>query len=148
MAASTQYQDFTTSPRLKIAALWASMLFVFVYVDLFSLFRSDVRADIEAGEIFGFTIGQGYLLGVTAYVALPSLLLSLTVVLPARATRMTNLVAAALYALTVIGGTVGESYYYYVLGSVLEVVLLVGIVYYAWTWPTVSGSRSAPGDPS
>jgi hypothetical protein len=39
--------------RLKIPALWTSMLFVFAYVDLFSLYRADFRADLEAGEING-----------------------------------------------------------------------------------------------
>jgi hypothetical protein len=42
------------------------MLFVFAYVDLFSLYRSDFRADVEAGEIGGFTINQSFLLGPSA----------------------------------------------------------------------------------
>jgi hypothetical protein len=33
--------------RNKISALWASTLFVFAYVDLFSFYRSDFRADVE-----------------------------------------------------------------------------------------------------
>src|SRR5262245_37193847 len=46
--------EFASSPvnvRIKIAAAWTSMLFVFAYVDLFSLYRSDVRADLDAGEV-------------------------------------------------------------------------------------------------
>ncbi len=65
MSATNHYQDYWINPRIKIAALWTSMLFVFAYVDLFSLYRPDLRADIEAGKIFAFTIGQGFLLGVT-----------------------------------------------------------------------------------
>lgn len=34
------------------------MLFVFVFVDLFSLYRADVRADIEAGEMAAFSIAK------------------------------------------------------------------------------------------
>jgi hypothetical protein len=48
--------------RIKISALWAWMLFVFACVDLFSLYRRDVRADLEAGEISGFTIDRSFLL--------------------------------------------------------------------------------------
>jgi hypothetical protein len=33
--------------RIKLSALWTSMLFVFAYVDLFSLYRADIRADLE-----------------------------------------------------------------------------------------------------
>ena len=39
------------------------MLFVFAYVDLFSLYRPDFRADLEAGEIGGFTVNQSFLWG-------------------------------------------------------------------------------------
>ena len=38
-------------PRLTLSALWISLLFVFAYVDLFSLYRADVRADIARGEV-------------------------------------------------------------------------------------------------
>jgi len=100
MSATTVYQDSWINPRIKIAALWASMLFIFVYVDLFSMFRADIRADIEAGKMFAFTIGQGFLLGVTIYIVIPSLMVFLSLVLPASVTRMASIVLAVLYAVT------------------------------------------------
>jgi hypothetical protein len=146
MSATTDYQDSWINPRIKIAALWSSMLFIFVYVDLFSLFRADIRADIEAGKMFAFTIGQGFLLGVTVYIVVPSLMVFLSLVLPVRVTRKANLVLAALYAVTIAGGTVGESNYYYLVGSVVEAALLAGVVYYAWTWPKATDAHAAPSD--
>ncbi|WP_404390729.1 DUF6326 family protein [Humibacillus xanthopallidus] len=147
MSTPTRYQDYWINPRVKTAALWASMLFIFVYVDLFSLFRADVRADIEAGKIFAFTIGQGVLLGMIIYVLVPSLMVFLSLVLPVRVTRMSNLVLAVLYALTVAGGAIGE-WNYYILGSAVEVVLIAGIAYYAWTWPKATDAVTAPADQS
>lgn len=108
----TRYEAYPINPRVRIAALWTSTLFVFVYVDLFSMFRADIRADIEAGKMFAFSIGQGFLLGATTYILIPSLMLSLSLVLPAQAARMTNIVVAALYAITIAGGAVGEWNYY------------------------------------
>ena len=148
MAATTDYQDYWINPRIKIAALWVSMLFVYAYVDLFSLYRSDVRADIEAGEIFIFSIGQGFLLGVTVYILVPSLMVFLSLVLPAKVTRTANIVVAVLYAVTIAGGTIGESNYYYILGSLIEAALLAGVVYYAWTWPKATDAVAAPADQS
>ena len=143
MNTTTDYRDSWINPRVKIAALWASMLFVFVYVDLFSLYRADIRADIEAGKIFAFSIGQGFLLGVVVYIALPSLMVFLSLVLPVKVTRMANLVLAVLYAVTIVGGAVGE-WNYYILGSAIEAALLVTIAYYAWTWPkAVNDAASA-----
>lgn len=148
MNTTTEYRDSWINPRVKIAALWGSMLFVFVYVDLFSLYRADVRADIEAGKIFAFSIGQGFLLGVTLYIALPSLMVFLSLVLPVKATRMANLVLAVLYALTIVGGAVGE-WNYYILGSVIEAALLATIAYYAWTWPrAINDADRAMGEPT
>jgi hypothetical protein len=121
------------------------MMFVFAYVDIFSLFRADVRADIEAGKIFAFTIGQGFLLGVTIYVVLPSLMIFLSLVLPVRITRIANIVMAVVYAITIVGGAVGE-WNYYVLGSLIEAALLAGVVYYAWTWPKISDADPVSAD--
>jgi hypothetical protein len=146
MSATTHYQGYWINPRIKIAALWTSMLFIFAYVDLFSLYRADVRADLEAGKMFAFTIGQGFLLGVTIYIVLPSLMLFLSLVLSARVTRIANLVAAVLYAVTIAGSAIGESNYYYILGSLTEAALLAGVVYYAWTWPKATDAFTAPAD--
>ena len=149
MSATTrEYQDYWINPRIKVSALWTAMLFIYVYVDLFSLYRADIRADIEAGEIFAFTIGQGFLLGVTIYVVIPSLMVFLSLVLSARVARMVNIVVAVLYAVTIAGGAVGESNYYYILGSLIEAALLAGVVYYAWTWPKVTDAGAALKDQS
>jgi hypothetical protein len=147
MSTTSRYQDYWINPRIKIAALWVSMLFVFAYVDLFGLYRADMRANIEAGKMFIFSIGQGFLLGVTIYVVLPSLMLFLSLVLPVRVTRMANIVLAVLYALTIAGSAIGE-WNYFILGSLVEAALLAGVVYFAWTWPKVTSAVSAPADPT
>ncbi|HET8766767.1 MAG TPA: hypothetical protein VFM86_05520, partial [Pedococcus sp.] len=59
---------------------------------------------------------------------LPSLMLSLALVLPVAVTRMANIVAALLYAVTIAGGAIGE-WNYYVFGSLVEAVLLAGVFY-------------------
>ena len=87
--------------------------------------------------MFAFTIGQGFLFGVTLYIALPSLMVFLSLVLPVKVARIANVVLPVIYGLTIVGGAVGE-WSYYILGSAIEVALLTGIAYYAWTWPTTS----------
>src|ERR671918_2041621 len=137
MSAETKFEPSNVSVRLKISALWASMLFVFASVDLFSLYRPDYRADIEAGKIAGFTINQPFLLATTVYVLIPSLMVFLALVLRPRFNRIANIVLGIVYALTIIAGAIGE-WNYYILGSAIEVALLAAIVYYGWTWPKES----------
>lgn len=133
----TRLRPFHMNVRVKISALWTAMLFVFAYVDLFSLYRPDFRADIEAGEVSGFQIGEGFLLATTLYIVIPSLMVFGSLVLRPGVNRIVNTVLGTAYALTIIAGAFGE-WSYYVLGSAVEVALLGGIVYYAWTWPRLA----------
>jgi hypothetical protein len=57
-----------------------------------------------------------------------------TLVLRPGVSRIANIVLGVLYALTVAAGAIGE-WSYYVFGSGIEIALLAGVVYYAWTWP-------------
>lgn len=134
LTAKAKLEPFNVNVRIKISALWASMLFVFLYVDLFSLYRPDVRADIEAGEIGGFTVNQWFLFGITVYAVVPSLMVFCALILRPQANRIANIALSIMYALTIIAGAIGE-WNYYILGSAIEVVLLAAIVYYAWSWP-------------
>ena len=130
----TTFEPSPVNVRIKLSALWTSMLFVFAYVDIFGLYRPDVRADLEAGEVGGFTVDGSFLLGTTAYVVLPSLMVFLALVLRPRVNRIANLVLAVVYAITIVAGAIGE-WAYYVVASALEIALLAGVAYYAWTWP-------------
>jgi hypothetical protein len=143
MSGETKFEPSIVNVRIKISALWTSMLFVFAYVDLFSLYRPDFRADIEAGEIAGFTINQSFLLATTAYIVIPSLMVFGALVLRPRANRRVNIALSIMYALTIIAGAISE-WNYYILGSAIEVALLAAIAYYAWTWPKDTGSPSMP----
>jgi hypothetical protein len=145
MTAETKFEPSNVNVRIKIAALWTSMLFVFAYVDLFSLYRPDFRAELETGEVGGFTINQAFLLGTTVYVVIPSLMVFSALVLRPRVSRIVNIALGIIYALTIIVGAIGE-WGYYILGSAIEVALLAAIVYYAWTWPKEKVSEEpSPG---
>jgi Family of unknown function (DUF6326) len=147
MAADTNLAPSNVNVRIKISALWASMLFVFAYVDLFSLYRPDVRADLEAGELGGFTVDQPFLVGTTVYVVIASLMVFLALVVPPRANRIANITLSIVYALTISAGAIGE-WGYYILGSAVEVALLAAIGHYAWTWPKHTPPTSTTGRPA
>ncbi len=134
MTAKTKFEPCNVSVRTKISALWTSMLLVFVYVDLFSLYRPDIRADLEAGHVGGFTVNAVFLSGATVYVVIPILMVVGALILEPGVNRLANIGLSLMYALTIAAGAVGE-WNYYVLGSAIEVTLLAAIAYYAWTWP-------------
>ena len=122
--------------RLQISALWIAVLFIFAYVDLFSLYRPDVREALDAGRIFVFDISEVFLLGVTAYIVVPSLMIFLSLVMAPPVNRWINIIVAVVYAITIVGSAVGE-WTYFVMGSLIEAALLGLIVLRAYRWPTL-----------
>ena len=133
MTARPTDTDHPMDVRLKLAALWTATMMIFAYVDLFSLYRPDVRADLEAGRVFAFDIGQPFLFLATLYVVVPAVMIYLSLVLHRRVNRTANVVLASLYAFTILGGAIGE-WNYYVFGSLVETALLALVIRHAWTW--------------
>ena len=128
-------------PRIRLSALWSAMLFVFAYVDIFSLYRQDVRDALDENRMFVFTVDDTLLLGMTVYILLPSLMVFLSLVLPRTAGRIVQIVVGSAYALSIVAATIGERPYY-VLGSAVEVVLLVLIAITAVRWAKPSALAS------
>ena len=103
------------------------MLFVFAYVDIFAFYRRDVLDAAFAGEVSstGLAVDQAFLSGVLLYILLPSLMVVLSLVLRPRLTRGLNVGLGALYALSLAASCVGETWVYYLGGSLVEVVPLL-----------------------
>lgn len=129
--------------QVKLAALWASFMFLYVYVDVLGFYQPGVLGAIMAGRVWQLEITQAWALGALALMAIPILMIFLCVTLPPRANRMTNLVVASLYAVVSVANAFGESWvYYFALVVGLEVLVLALVVRYAWTWPRHARSRS------
>ncbi len=122
--------------RIVLSALWVAMLFVFAYVDIFAFYRADVLESALDGRVAttSFAVDQVFLTLALAYVLVPILMVVGSLTLRRRANRVTNVVVAVVYAITIIGSCIGESWTYYLLGSAVEVLLLAVVVRLAWTW--------------
>ena len=111
-------------------------MFFYIYVDYLHLYKPGVIDDILAGVVFEFDISQTFVVISLMLVGIPSLMILLSMTLPARANRTLNLVVASLYIPVSAFNVVGESWtYFYGLGVVLEVIVLAYILRSAWTWP-------------
>ena len=84
------------------------------------------------GKVAIFDVGQNFLLLTTIYVVIPSLMISLSLILAPKINRWANLVTGVVYAVTILASCIGETWVYYWVGSVVEVILLLAIVRYAW----------------
>jgi hypothetical protein len=68
----------------------------------------------------------------------------LSLALPVKANRWTNIIVGILFIVVTLGMTIGESYVFYIFGSIVETVLLLLIVVYAWKWPTDKRVKVTP----
>jgi Family of unknown function (DUF6326) len=120
--------------KMKLAALWASFMFLYIYVDYFALYMPGKIRDILAGRVFVFDITQVFLLAALVSVTIPAIMIFLSVALSAKANRWTNMIVAVVYIPYTLFNLAGEAWMHMVFGAVVEVVLLLLIIRYARKW--------------
>jgi hypothetical protein len=130
-------EDIKVSLRLKLATLWASLMFLYIYVDYFALYMPGKIENILKGRVFVFDITQGFLLAALASVTIPALMIFLSVSLSANVNSWTNIIVATVYIPFTLFNLAGEAWMHMVFGAVVEVVLLGLIIRYAWKWPRI-----------
>ena len=73
--------DVRIGVRHRISALWIAVLFLYAYGDIFGFFRTGAIKDVMAGKVSGIKITQGFLFGVSVYIAIASGIVFLSLVL-------------------------------------------------------------------
>ncbi len=145
---TTTLQDQPIPVRAKLAAAWTSFMFLYAYVDILGFFTPGIVEDILDGKVFEFDLSQTFSTTALTLMAIPIFMVVLSMTLPARVNRITNLVVAALYVpVTVFNVAGGFWLYFYGLGVVLELIVLALIVRYAWTWPRTASSATMATSP-
>ncbi|MFN8253088.1 MAG: DUF6326 family protein [Ferruginibacter sp.] len=129
-------EDINVSLKLKVAALWASLMFLYIYVDYFHLYMPDKMEDILRGVVFKFDITQRFLFAALVSMTIPALMIFLSVALPARGNRLANMIVAIIYIPYTLFNLAGEEpWMHMVFAAAAEVLLLCIIIFYAWKWP-------------
>ena len=136
---ATILEDAKINIKIKLSALWVAVNLLYLYVDIYSFYKPGIIEDAIAGKVWEFQVTQVWLLGVIILMTIPSLMVFLSLTLPAKANRWTNIIVGIFEIAFVVGSAIGESWAYYVFASIVEVVLLSLIVWYAWKWPKQEG---------
>lgn len=142
-AERTALADRQIPVQAKLAAAWTSLMFLVIYIDYFHLYQPGKIDQIRGGAIFVFDI-TGTLMSIFfVIIAVPALMILLSMTLPARINRITNIVVAALYIPCVVFNAAGATLdyaFYYGLTIGVEVLILAFILRAAWTWPRAAVS--------
>jgi hypothetical protein len=132
--------------RVALSTLWIFAMFNYVYADILTLyFNSALKAaawrQFQSGQVGSIHVTQGFVLvgAITLETAIAMVLLSR--VLPYRANRWANIVAAVIQTVAVAFSLTGPVYWnlFYIFFSAIEIACTLFIIWYAWTWTRPEG---------
>ena len=134
MTSTANLEDPKINVKVKLSSLWASVMFCYIYADYFGLYVPGELQKMLAGRMgpLGPTT-QGVLLGTSVMLAIPSLMIFLSVALRPRANRWLNLILGALYTAIIL--LTMWRWWFFVFYGIIEIGLTLLVCWYAWTWP-------------
>jgi len=128
--------DVKIDVKVKISALWIALMFFYLYRDVLGFMEPGHVEDLLAGELAGVRMTQAVLLGSAVLMAIPSIMVFLSLALKATANRWLNIILGIAH-IALLGGTffVGPITALYTFYAIVEFLLMVLIVWHAWKWP-------------
>lgn len=136
---SRSLTDYNVNIKIKLAALWTSLMFLYIYADFFQLMTPNkLEKMIDLQTPMGPT-SPGILVVFSVILIVPSLMVFLSVFLKPQINKWLNICIAALYAsmsILIIVSTLGSEWHiFYILFNLIEVFVFAMIIYQAWNWP-------------
>ncbi|WP_108803915.1 DUF6326 family protein [Aquimarina sp. Aq107] len=122
--------------KIKLASLWASVTFCYLYGDYFELYTPGKIDSLLTGE--NILDSPTKLLIATVILAISSVMVALSIILKPKISRILNIIFGMLFTLMMlfIGFNSNTGWYgFYVFLAFLESILTALIVWYAWKWP-------------
>jgi len=139
MSPPAPVEQFRAPTSVTLALAWTSLMSLFIYNDYFSMYLPGAIRDMSSGRMSPLgPATPGVLVGVSILLAIPALMILLSVALPAPASRWLNIVFGLAYtaveALTFLGPAL-----FYMIVVALEIGLTLFIVWRALRWPKQAG---------
>ncbi len=141
MNTQKKLENINVHVKLKLAMLWTSFMFLYIYVDYFALYMPGKIDNIIKGKIFVFDITQEFIFIALALAVIPILMIYFSIALPARVNRLTNISVAIILIPYMLFNLAGEAWVHMYFAAAIEVALLCLIIRYAWRWPEIEISN-------
>jgi len=136
MANTNGFEDIKLNIKTRLSALWASVTLCYLYGDYFELYVPQKAQGLVNGV--NLLNSPAKLLAASILMAIPALMVFLSLVLKPKINRLFNIVLGIFFtALMVLIALTSLSAWrmFYVFLALVESVLTVIIVYSAWYWP-------------
>ncbi len=128
-------EDAKIPVKIKLSALWTSLMLCYVYGDYFGLYRPGKLEAMINGKMGPLgSITQNVLIGTSVMMAIPALMVFLALVMKPALSRWVNGTLGLAYAAIMVLTMPGAWRFYQLLG-VIEILLSLTILGLAVKWP-------------
>ncbi|MBK8504656.1 MAG: hypothetical protein IPL46_22075 [Saprospiraceae bacterium] len=129
-------KDFDINIKIKLASLWTSVTFCYLYGDYFELYTPEKVDSLITGEN---VLNSPVFLFVASFImAIPPLMIVFSIMLKPTINKWLNIVFGTIFTLMMVLIAVGSLtpwYGFYVFLAILESILTATIVWNASKWP-------------
>ena len=136
---TTRMEDGKINVKMKLSALWIALMLLYIYADIFSLFRPGQIEQMIGGRMGPFPVSQASLLTASILMIIPAVMVFLSLTLKPEVNRWANIILGVLYTMVNINNLIGETWIYYLSSGVIEILCTLVIIWYAWKWPNPEG---------
>ena len=129
-------ENFKINVKIKLAALWASVMFCYIYEDYFELYVPKRIERIISGESLLNTPMK--LFAASFVLIIPALMIFLSILLQAKSNRFFNLIFGTCYTVLMLWIAINYSdkwLSFAIVFAIVESFITSMIVWYAWKWP-------------
>lgn len=136
-------EDARISTKMKLAALWTVVMFCYIEGDFTSFFPPGgyIQQSL-AGKMGPFQVTQLTLLAGSVFITVPCVMVFLSLIMKPKLNRTLNIIVAASY--TIVNGIsfLTTTWAYFIFFGIVESVLTILIIRYAWKWPDTGVSAN------
>ena len=138
--ASKSLTKYNVNIKIKLAALWTALMFLYIYADFFQLMTpKKLEKMIDLQTPMGPTSPE-ILVIFSVILIIPALMIIISILLKPQINKWLNILIAFVYAgisiLIIVSGINNEWQTFFVIFNFVEILVFAMIISQAWKWPT------------
>lgn len=129
-------EDFNVNVKVKLSALWTAVTLCYLYGDYFELYVPQKAEGLISGDNLLDSPAKLFL--AAALLAIPALMVCLSVLLKASINRWLNILMGLFFTAIMVFiacTSITPWRAFYVFLAVVESIITLLVVWYAWAWP-------------
>lgn len=131
----------TSSRKLILSTLWIFVTLNYLYCDVIGLMDGSLLKQYLSGTVNGIDISEKFLLAGAILMEIPIAMVLLSRILPHKANRISNIVAASIKTIAMIATLFVGPTSYYIFFASIEIATTLFIIWYAINWTRSYSSR-------